>query len=95
MTDKIDILREQITNNIIELMEKNTGEWLAPFAGLASMPTNANTGEPYSGLNAFYLALLGETHWATFNQWNAMGANDHQRPEGYKNISANNRDQER
>ena len=74
MTDKIDI-REQITNNIIELMEKNTGEWLAPFAGLASMPTNPQTGNPYSGLNAFYLALLGETHWATYNQWNELGAN--------------------
>ena len=74
MTDKKIDIREQITNNIIELMEKNTGEWLAPFAGLASMPTNANTGNPYSGLNAFYLALLGETHWATYGQWNEIGA---------------------
>ena len=57
MTDKKIDIREQITNNIIELMEKNTGEWLAPFAGLASMPTNPQTEKSYSGMNAFYLAL--------------------------------------
>ena len=74
MTDKKIDIREQITNNIIELMEKNTGEWLAPFAGLASMPTNPQTEKSYSGMNAFYLALLGETYWATFKQWQAMGA---------------------
>jgi antirestriction protein ArdC len=35
MSEKQNI-REEITNNIIAMMEKNTGEWIKPFAGLAA-----------------------------------------------------------
>jgi len=73
MSDKQNI-REEITNNIIAMMEKNTGEWIKPFAGLAARPMNPKTEKNYSGLNAFYLSLLGNSYWATFNQWKEIGA---------------------
>lgn len=42
MSEKQNI-REEITNNIIAMMEKNTGEWIKPFAGLAARPMNPKT----------------------------------------------------
>jgi antirestriction protein ArdC len=65
---------QEITTKIIELMEEHGSDWIKPFADLAGSPVNAKTGEKYSGGNALWLGLQGQTYWATFNQWNDLGA---------------------
>jgi antirestriction protein ArdC len=73
MGNKRDIKKE-ITEQIIDLMKTHGSNWTKPFADLAGAPVNAKTGRKYTGVNSLWLGLQGQTYWATFKQWNDLGA---------------------
>lgn len=66
-------IRSHITNTIVEAIENGTMPWQRPWAAtdLGSMPLREN-GEPYKGINSFWLGLLGmingygSPYWMTF-----------------------------
>jgi antirestriction protein ArdC len=70
---KRDIKRE-ITTKIIDLIETHGSDWVKPFSSLCGSPVNALTGKPYRGMNSFWLGLQGQTYWATYKQWQELGA---------------------
>lgn len=73
-------IHQEVTNQIIEQME-NAGEFQLPWAKAASMPTNADTGKMYNGINTLLLWIRANEEsyttpvWATFNQWKKLGCN--------------------
>jgi len=67
-------IKQQVTNEIIALMQTHGSDWVKPFSTLCGIPTNATTGKQYRGMNAFWLGLQGETYWATYKQWRKIGA---------------------
>jgi len=99
-------IHEQITNQIIELLEQvDPSDYRAPFAKLADqgLPLNAATNANYSGINipALWIAQMvkgfSSCHWATFRQWKALGANVKKGEKGtqivfYKQINAKRTD---
>lgn len=76
-------LKQDITNQIIELMEAGPGKWKQTWAAAANngMPVNATTGKPYRGINVVLLWMAGveagypTNKWMTFKQAQAVGAN--------------------
>ena len=64
---------ETITNKIVKQMESAGTGWMNPMQGLSGMPTNAVTGRRYSGINIMILGLSGQA-WATYKQWQSIGA---------------------
>jgi antirestriction protein ArdC len=64
---------ETITNKIVQQMESAGANWINPMQGLSGMPTNAITGRRYSGINIMLLGLSGQA-WATYKQWQSIGA---------------------
>jgi antirestriction protein ArdC len=67
-------IRKEITDQIIALIKEHGENWTKPFADLAGAPRNAKTGRKYTGGNFFWLGLQGQTYWATYKQWNELGA---------------------
>ena len=52
--------RTELTNKIIEHLEKGTAPWQKPWDGRASqLPINAATGKPYQGCNSLWLTMQG------------------------------------
>lgn len=75
--------RQELTNQIIELVEKGAAPWQKPWSpadghGL-SMPHNAVSGRPYRGGNALYLMMQqqgrgsDDPRWCTYKQAQAEG----------------------
>lgn len=66
-----------ITNKIIKLIENQQAggfNWQSGFKSLGNgLPSNAETKRPYTGLNSFYLMLLGASECATYAQWKKLG----------------------
>ncbi len=82
---RFDELCEQITNHIVAAINTGqTGTWRAPWHhnGRAELfaPTNAVTGNRYSGTNILILALAsieadwGQSRFATYRQLQSIGA---------------------
>ena len=67
-------IKTEITTKIIDLIETHGSDWVKPFSSLCGSPANALTGKSYRGMNAFWLGLQGETYWATYKQWQELGA---------------------
>ena len=76
-------VHQAITARIIEAIEAGSGEFVMPWhrAGPGiSRPTNAATGKAYRGGNVVALwaeatlTQYGSGHWATFRQWQGLGA---------------------
>ncbi len=69
-----------ITEKIAAAIEAGAGEYQMPWHRGVIRPVNASTGTPYHGVNV--IALWGAAndrgyrsgYWATYRQWNAMGA---------------------
>ena len=66
---------DNITNSIIEQLEKGTVPWVKPWNGTGSgMPTNALTMNPYSGVNILLCWIAEQQrgftsdYWLTLNQ---------------------------
>lgn len=79
MGTRTDLYRT-ITDNIIAALE-NAGPWRRPWtiAGRTMLPTNALTGHPYRGINVILLLTSAQARgysgrWATFKQWQDLGA---------------------
>jgi antirestriction protein ArdC len=71
---KTDVYQE-VTNQVVEMMETAGANWIKPFEALAGgMPMNATTGNEYRGINVLLLAMAGGQHWASFKQWQTKGA---------------------
>ena len=73
-------IAEEITNRILEDLEKGVTPWEKPWKlgrGL-SLPTNASTGKNYRGINVFVLweeatrKGFSTPSWLTFNQANSL-----------------------
>jgi antirestriction protein ArdC len=82
-------IREQITTEIIEAMERGCPPWRRPWCAdpNAGVPKNVVSGKSYSGVNPLLLQLAADRHgftsrwWATFNQWRQLGGTVTKRPE--------------
>lgn len=82
-------IREQITNQIINAMERGCPPWRRPWSAdpNAGAPKNVASGKSYSGVNPLLLQLAAERHgftsrwWGTFNQWKELGGQVMKRPE--------------
>jgi antirestriction protein ArdC len=77
--------RQEVTNEIISMLEKGTAPWQKPWdrdaaASAFEMPTNATTGRAYRGGNALFLMARGQQRgyddprWLTFKQAQENGA---------------------
>ena len=75
---------QRVTNQIIEAMERGAGNWKMPWhqtAGEDFVPVNAQSKKPYRGINILSLwASVDErgyktSLWATYKQWQELGAN--------------------
>jgi len=67
--------------DLVAAIEAGAGEWRMPWThdGTSGLPHNTVTGQPYRGGNVLALwaasALQGWGHeWATFKQWQTLGA---------------------
>ncbi|MEQ9230594.1 MAG: zincin-like metallopeptidase domain-containing protein [Cyclobacteriaceae bacterium] len=74
---------QEITNNIIELLDRvNLNDYQPPFANLAALgiPENPITKNQYQGINILSLWFnqksksLPSNKWASFKQWQQIGA---------------------
>lgn len=69
--------RQEVTNNIIQLLERGTAPWQRPWdpeKATLEMPLNPTTGQPYRGGNALHLLAEGmkkgyeDPRWMTYRQ---------------------------
>lgn len=71
-------LFQTITDKIVNKIEEGAlnGKYVMPWHAAATMPTNAKSNRPYSGLNAITLwsTPFNTHHWATYKQWQELGA---------------------
>ena len=73
---------DRVVARLVDAIEAGAADWQMPWRTLGSTgwPTNAATGNRYSGGNvlALYLAALDRGYptarWATYKQWAALGA---------------------
>src|SRR5271167_524697 len=75
---------QRVTNQIIEAIERGAGDWKMPWhqtAGETFVPINAQSKKPYRGINILSLWAAAEKRgfstnlWATYKQWQELGAN--------------------
>lgn len=75
---KFEDIFQEVTDRIIDGLE-SADDWRKPWKSLfdGSVPHNASTGRPYSGLNFLNLSWAsrkwGNSGWLTFNQATALG----------------------
>lgn len=75
-------VHQAVTDKIIATMEAGeAGQWQCPWHRKGgSLPVNAKTGRPYRGVNTLMLWCAeqangyGDTRWATYRQWQELGA---------------------
>ena len=70
-----------IADQVIKAMETSGTDWVKSWTTPAGqLPTSMSTGKNYRGINLLILGMAraaggyGSHHWATYNQWKAMGA---------------------
>lgn len=72
-------LEQEITDRVIEALERGTVPWSKPWTAAGHLPTSITTGKPYRGINVWLLSMAaasagyGSPLWMTFNQANAHG----------------------
>lgn len=72
-------VHQEVTDAILEALEKGTAPWVKPWNGSAGFPVNASTGRAYNGVNVFLLWMkegalgYGSSRWLTFKQAKACG----------------------
>lgn len=102
---KLDVHRS-ITQKIIKAIEDGAGEYRMPWHrcdASITRPLNAYTGLPYRGVNVLGLWVDAQSagyssgHWATYRQWNKLGAQVRKGEHGslivfYKDLSGEHED---
>lgn len=76
-------VREQVTNRIIEALEKGTPPWRQGWTAMEPH-FNVTTGKPYQGINQLLLGMAGfsDPRWLTMKQANFMRSEEH--PQGLR-----------
>lgn len=78
--EEVDAHVRRVVDKLIEQMQENLGEWIAPWHNGFLEPKNAITHHLFSGMNATLLwaSTLDNTfqsdEWATLKQWNTKKA---------------------
>ena len=78
--EEVDAHVRGVVDKLIEQMQENLGEWIAPWHNGFLEPKNAITHHLFSGMNATLLwaSTLENTfqsdEWATLKQWNTKKA---------------------
>jgi len=74
-------LYADVTSQVVKQIEAGAGSWRMPWQAIAEVgqPTNATTHQPYRGGNHMWLAMVAQAndwsgHWATYKQWQSVGA---------------------
>jgi len=74
-------LYQDFTNQVIEQMENNNMKWFKPFTtSIINGHHNVVSKKPYQGLNCFSIGVavhnnnFKSNEWATFSQWEKLGA---------------------
>ena len=72
-------LYQQVTDQVVALMAEHGSDWVKPWTG-AGIPVNASTNAEYQGSNVLMLGMAAfargyaTSYWATYRQWQALGA---------------------
>jgi antirestriction protein ArdC len=69
-------LHQTMTDRILASVDE-AGQWKPCWQGMTGgLPTNASTGKRYNGVNilSLWLSGYGSNRWASYNQWQALGA---------------------
>jgi len=72
---------QDVTNSIIEQLEKGAIPWVKPWRADSSADKNLLTQKPYQGINRLILGLSGMVNgygvpvWASYKQWESIGGN--------------------
>jgi antirestriction protein ArdC len=66
---------DNVTNRIIEELEKGAAPWVKPWNAGNSEDQNIVSHKPYQGINRLILGMSGYTSplWGSFKQWQALG----------------------
>ena len=71
-------LRQNITDTIVESLEKGTAPWVQSWDGTNGYPRNGDSGRLYSGINVLLLTIAGmdynSNEWFTRNSIKKAGA---------------------
>ena len=90
MENKSEKQCQLITNQLIEqieLAQKTGASWTKPFEDIGTLPYNAVTGKTYNGINVLILGLLRkEQAWASYAQWQSIGAQVKAKEKGTKIV---------
>jgi len=79
MSTKRDVY-EEITQTIIKAIEQGVGDFNMPWHRGGMRPTNALTHARYRGVNTLQLSIsqygnsFDSSYWATYKQWQELGA---------------------
>lgn len=95
-------LHQTMTDRILASVDA-AGQWKPCWQGMTSgLPVNALTGKKYRGVNvlSLWLSGYGSNRWATFKQWQELGAQVRKGEKGtpiifYKIIEGETREQDR
>jgi antirestriction protein ArdC len=83
---------EEVTNSIIEQLEKGAIPWQKPWVADSSADKNVITQKPYQGINRLILGMSGMAHgfnvpvWASFKQWQQLGGSVRKGEKGTKIV---------
>jgi antirestriction protein ArdC len=72
---------QDVTNSIIEQLEKGAIPWVKPWKADSSADKNLLSQKPYQGINRLILGLSGMVNsytvpvWASYKQWESIGGN--------------------
>jgi len=72
-------LQQQVTDQIVAILESGTNPWIKPWSSTAAsgMPHNHSTGKAYQGINVLILWAAGQgfnsSAWLTYKQAQAAG----------------------
>ena len=82
-------IRQSITDQVVQTLEQGgVPPWQKPWGTGPNrgFPTNALTGQKYTGTNTILLRMASlrhsfiSKHWATYNQWKLLGGTVMRRP---------------
>lgn len=83
---------EEVTQSIIEQLEKGAIPWVKPWVADSSADKNVLTQKPYQGINRLILGMSGMANaytvpvWASFKQWQQLGGSVRKGEKGTKIV---------